>query len=279
LPVAGRDPADVPPKSRKTLYTLLTLLMLAALLGLGGYALFGRTPAVRTVPVTSVVALDEATAKGRLKADGFATAVVRRTSDKDKGEVILQDPKASVPRPLGSTVTITVSSGLGQTSVPDVTGLTVAAARTRITGVGLTVEKPVQVNDPTVGKGKVIETSPKANARVDVGSAVTLRVASGKVKVPSVVGLSRSDAQTALTTAGLRYRTRFAFNPNEGTVLSQTHRGATVDVGTQIVLTVAQRPAPTVAPPPPAPKPTVSPTTPPTTGLPTTGPTAATTAP
>jgi eukaryotic-like serine/threonine-protein kinase len=46
----------------------------------------------------------------------------------------------------------------------------------------------------------------------------------------------------------------------EGTVLGQTHAGENVDVGTQIVLTVAQvpQPKPTTTPPP------TTPTTPPT---------------
>jgi beta-lactam-binding protein with PASTA domain len=104
---------------------------------------------------------------------------------------------------------------------------------------------------------------------------VTLRVASGKVKVPTVVNLSRNQAQTTLTDAGLTYRTRFKFSSrDEGTVLSQTHSGDTVDVGTQIILVVAQRAAPTPTPPPASPAPTTTSITPPTPE-----PTTATTAP
>jgi eukaryotic-like serine/threonine-protein kinase len=131
----------------------------------------------------------------------------------------------------------------------------------------------VSVDDPTVDKGKVIETVPQANSSVATGSAVILKVASGKVKVPDVVGANRGDAQQTLTDARLKYKTEFAdSNKPEGTVLSQTHAGETVDIGTQIVLVVAQVPQPTATP-------TTPPTTPPTTGPTSTLPPAATTAP
>jgi len=108
---------------------------------------------------------------------------------------------------------------------------------------------------------------------VTAGSAVTLRVASGKVKVPDVVGMSSGDAQQALTDARLTYRTNFAESSKpEGTVLSQNHDGDTVSVGTKIVLVVAKVAQPTVTPP------TTS-TTAPTTAPTTTTPPAATTAP
>jgi serine/threonine-protein kinase len=126
------------------------------------------------------------------------------------------------------------------------------------------------VDDPNVAKGKVIETSPKADSTVPAGSLVTLKVASGKVKVPTVEGLDLSDAQQQLSDAKLKYKSTFTFSDKpEGTVLAQTQRGETVDVGTLIDLKVAQ-----VAPP------TTPPTTAtPTTTTPTTTPPAATTTP
>jgi beta-lactam-binding protein with PASTA domain len=81
--------------------------------------------------------------------------------------------------------------------------------------------------------------------------------------VPDVIGANRTDAQQTLTNAGLKYATQFATSTQpEGTVLAQTHTGETVDIGTQIVLTVAQVPQPT--PTPSTTAPTTTPTTTPT---------------
>jgi len=78
-------------------------------------------------------------------------------------------------------------------------------------------------------------------------------VASGKVKVPDVVGLDRGDATQALSDQNLKYTTNFRNSDQpEGTVLSQTHRNGIVDVGTRIVLVIAQAAPPTVPPTTPA---------------------------
>jgi serine/threonine-protein kinase len=266
----------MPSKRHKTTYVLLAVAVVAALVlvGLAGKSMFGGAKAAPTLTVPSVISLTQDQAVAKLKSAGFAAAVTTATSQQvAKGKVIDQNPPAGERHPAKTTVTITVSGGPGQVTVPDVTGFTVDSARAAITTVGLTVGREESVDTPGVAKGKVVETVPKANETVAAGSAVVLRVASGKVKVPDVIGANRVDAQQTLTDAGLKYTTQFADSSQpEGTVLSQTHAGETVDISTNIVLTVAQVPQPT-------PTPTTSPTTTPTT-LPTpTLPGAATTAP
>ena len=263
LPAVGHDPADEPPKRHKATYVLLALAVVAALVlvSLAGKAMFGGTAAAPMLTVPSVMSLTQADAVAKLKSTGFAVSVSTAASQVEKGKVIDQSPSAGERHPAKTTVTITVSSGPGQVPVPDVTGFNLDSATATIKTVGLTVGQVVSVDDPTVEKGKVIETVPKANSTVAAGSAVMLRVSSGKVKVPYVVGTNRGDAQQTLTNARLKTTTKFVDSSQpEGTVLGQTHAGETVDVGTQIVLTVAQvpQPKPTTTPPP------TTPTTPPT---------------
>jgi eukaryotic-like serine/threonine-protein kinase len=270
LPAIGRDPSEVPPKPHKATYALLTLAVIAALVlvGLAGKAMFGGDKApMLTVP--SVMSLTQDQAVAKLRSVGFVAAISTATSQAEKGKVIDQSPQAGERHPAKTTVTITVSSGPGEVVVPDVTGFNEDSAKAAITGIGLTVRQVTSVNDPKVDKGKVIETVPKANSTVTAGSAVILRVSSGKVKVPDVVGAALGDAQQTLADARLQYKTKFVDSDKpEGTVLSQTHAGETVNVGTQIVLTVAR-----------VPQPTATPSTPPTTGTTTTAPPVATTAP
>jgi len=271
LPAIGRDPSEVPPKPHKATYALLTLAVIAALVlvGLAGKAMFGgdKTPML-TVP--SVMSLTQNQAVAKLRSVGFVAAISTTTSEAEKGKVIDQSPPAGERHPAKTTVTITVSSGPGEAVVPDVTGFNEDSAKAAITAIGLTVGQVKSVNDPKVDKGKVIETVPKANSTVTAGSAVILRVSSGKVKVPDVVGAALGDAQQTLADARLKYKTEFVNSDKpEGTVLSQTHAGQTVDVGTQIVLTVAR-----------VPQPTATPSTPPTTtDTTTTAPPTATTTP
>jgi len=271
LPAIGRDPSQEPSKPHRATYTLLTLAVIAALVlvALAGKAMFGADKVAPKVAVPSVISLTEDQAVAKLRSVGFGTTVSTATSPSEKGKVIDQNPQPGERVAAKTTVTLTVSSGPGEVAVPDVTGFNVDSAVTALKNLDLTPGQVESVDDPTVAKGKVIETVPKANSTVKAGSVVTLKVASGKVKVPDVVGDNRGEAQQTLTDARLKYKTRFADSDKpEGTVLSQTQAGETVDIGTQIILVVAQ-----------VPQPTAPPTTPPT-GAPTSSaPPAATTAP
>ena len=273
LPAIGSDQPDETTKRHKATYVLLALAVVAALvlLGLAGRAMFGGTQATPTIAVPNVISLTQQAAVARLQSAGFVASVTTASSQTEKGKVFDQSPQAGEKHPAKTTVTITVSSGPGQVTVPDVTGFTSDSAQAAIRNVGLTIGKVESVDDPKFDKGKVIETVPAANSTATAGSAVVLRVSSGKVKVPNVVDSNLGDAQLALADARLKYKTEFVASAKpEGTVLSQTHQGETVDIGTQIVLTVAQ--AQTTPPTTPAP----TPTTPPTASTP---PPAATTAP
>jgi len=252
LPAIGRDPSELPRKRHGATYALLTMAVIAALVlvGIAGKSMFGSDKPVAKIAVPSVIDLTQDQAVAKLRTSGFGSAISTATSKTEKGKVIVQSPQAGQRYPAKTTVNITVSSGPGEVLVPDVTGFTVDSAKAAIKSYGLTVGKDTLVNDPKVDKGKVIETLPKAGDTVVSGSAVVLSVASGKVKVPDVVGASRGDAQQALTDARLSYKTEFRDSSKpEGTVLSQARVGQIVDVGTQILLVVAQVPQPTAPPP------------------------------
>jgi len=265
LPAIGRDPSDVPPKPHRATYALLVLAVIAALVlvALAGKAMFGGDTAPPTFAVPKVTSLTQAKAVEMLKSQGFVAAVSTDTSQVAKGRVFDQTPPAGERHPAKTTVRIAVSSGPGDAVVPDVAGFTLDSAKVTITNAGLTVGKVTAVDDPAVDKGKVIQTEPDSNSTVTAGSAVALTVASGKVKVPDVVGDSSGDAQQALTDARLKYRTKFADSTEpEGTVISETEAGETVDVGTRITLVVARVAQPTSTPTPtPTSEPSSSPTT------------------
>lgn len=259
----GEDPSDKPSRQHKTTYVLLALAVVAALvlLALAGKAMFGGTP-IPKVAVPRVISLTQTQAIAKLRSVGLVESVSTATNDAAKGTVTDQSPRPGEQVPARTKINITVSSGPGEVAVPDVSNFNIDSAVAAIRTVGLVPGQVESVDDPAVTKGKVIETVPAANKSVVVGTVVTIKASSGKVKVPDVVGANRSDAQQSLTDARLKYTTKFADSDKpEGTVLAQGHRGDTVDVGTEIVLTVAQKPQPTA---PPTTEPTTEPTAAPT---------------
>jgi hypothetical protein len=78
-------------------------------------------------------------------------------------------------------VALVVSSGPANVSVPNVVGLTQAAASAAITNAGLSVGAVTLTNSANVPAGNVISQNPGAGASVAPGSAVALTVSLGPV--------------------------------------------------------------------------------------------------
>lgn len=128
--------------------------------------------------------------------------------------------------------------------VPELSGLTVAQARTTLQGVNLQLgaENPKISDKP---KDTIIGQNPPFGERVAEGSSVSVDVSAGKeqVEVPDLVGLSsEADARTALEDFQLKLGrvTEKDSSEPEGRVIAQSIQPNTkVDVGTAVNITVS----------------------------------------
>jgi serine/threonine-protein kinase len=157
-----------------------------------------------------------------------------------------------------STVKLFVSSGPTAVTVPDLKGLTVQEAQSQLSDQGLAVGTVEEVDDPDTEQGKIIDSNPGAGTSVAPQTKINLRVGTGKVEVPNVVGKSQSAAQTIIAGVNLQVETKFKATNDapEGTVISQSPKDGTVDIGGTVKITVAQKPAPTLTPTTVTPTPT-----------------------
>jgi serine/threonine-protein kinase len=117
-----------------------------------------------------------------------------------------------------------VSSGKPKVAIPDVSNKSVAEAASILGQQGLNGSKTQSEASDTVPKDQVIRTDPPAGTQVDKGSNVTIIVSSGKaqVSVPSVVGLTKAAADSAITNAGLVPKATCSDGVSpQGTVTSQ----------------------------------------------------------
>nr|WP_152992403.1 serine/threonine-protein kinase [Nonomuraea pusilla] len=153
-------------------------------------------------------------------------------------------PPATRPAP-GATATpaapVTVA-------VPPLEGLDRAAAARAIKRAGLASGGVTEVDSPQP-VGRVLDSAPAAGAAAAKGTAVALTVSAG-LEVPAVAGMSRDEAEAALTAAGLTAGpvTRSCSAGQDGRVLSsEPGAGTRVAGGTPVGLVVARDGAP--APP------------------------------
>jgi eukaryotic-like serine/threonine-protein kinase len=134
--------------------------------------LVSQGPELATVP--SVIGLSRASADSRLRSEGLGVAIQEQESDEPEGEVIAQTPGGGSSVERGTTVTITVSIGIPQASVPNVIGLGLADAATQIGNAGLVpVERERTVTNPDED-GVVVGQSPGAGTELDQGAEVVI---------------------------------------------------------------------------------------------------------
>ena len=88
-------------------------------------------------------------------------------------------------------------------SVPDLVGKDEAVARADLTKAGLRPDVEKVADDAPVGE--VVSQDPGTGASVPTGDTVVIEVSAGPddVGVPSIIGMSRSEAKSALEAQGL----------------------------------------------------------------------------
>jgi serine/threonine-protein kinase len=134
-----------------------------------------KGPAPREVP--DVVGRPIAEASNLLGQAGFAVNQTSEPSDTvPEGTVIRTNPPAGSSQPKGTAITVVVSSGPAEGTVPSVIGLTEANALNTINSAGF---KPTVVEQDTADStqdGRVIDQDPNGNTIAKLGTTVTIYV-------------------------------------------------------------------------------------------------------
>lgn len=173
----------------------------------------------------------------------------------DKGLIVSQDPAAGETIKTGSTVTVNVSKGLGDGSVPDLVGKMKGDLSDYLEAAGFKLGE-VTTEASEKPEGTVLKQNPKAGEEVEKGTAIDVVVSDGskaKATVPYLVGKSLSEAQSALSEANLScgsvsydYSTTYS----DGEVMWQQYEaGATLTKNSSVKITVSKGAKPTTAAP------------------------------
>ncbi|BAS19964.1 Stk1 family PASTA domain-containing Ser/Thr kinase [Rothia mucilaginosa] len=252
------------PRKRAWVRFLVGTLIAALLVFSVGSVLYyqNKLNEVPQVPVPAVVNVSRDDADNQLRNRGFVVEYRTAYSDNiKKGDVISVDPGVGSKVNKGSTVTVTVSSGPEKVKLPDnLQGQSEAYVRNALKDLGLVDGRVSTVESASVPAGMVVELSPekgstddKGAQTVEAGSTVNIVLSSGKVKVPSLVGLTKDQAIAALTAQDVLLNTNIeTVQTNErpaGTVLSQSSAAGTlVAQNSTVTIRVAATPTQTTAP-------------------------------
>lgn len=131
------------------------------------------------------------------------------SSEYEPGVVIDQSPAAEKLVKQGSTIKLTVSTGVSEVRMPRLVNLTRTSAEQMLNALGLELRVQIeQRNNDIYTEGCVIETTPEEGQTLTGGQTVTLVVSLGPdvelVDVPALVGEDIDTALDMITAAGLQ---------------------------------------------------------------------------
>ena len=209
---------------------------------------------VGTAPVPNVTGMTVNDAKRALTQAKFQVKVdpAESSSSIAPNSVIRTTPAADGEAEVGSVVNIVPSKGV---AIPNVVNLPQPDAFAALTQAGLVPQVETEASD-TIPAGSVTRTDPPFGTEgIAGGSSIKMFVSTGssKVDVPSVVGLSVSQASSTIAGANLKSSLTFravTLQSNDGKVLEQNPAAGTpVDPQTTVVLTVGEYTPPSTTPP------------------------------
>lgn len=180
--------------------------------------------------------------------------------DVPEGQIISQEPEADrsmMVVPEGIDVSLTVSTGVRQTVIPDVTNKHYQEATIELQNAGFIVEIADTQASDSVTEDYVISTDPAPGEELAAGSTVFLTVSAGPsikvVTMPNLVGSTEKDAISRIESSNLSYgdTTYIHSDYDEGTVIRQSIEAySDVEEHTRIFIWVSLGPETTPTPEP-----------------------------
>ncbi len=239
---------------RRAIWPWLVALALVAGALVGAYFLYRQIQqqlSSSTVRVENYVGLREINAVRKISGIGLQPNVIRQfKADVDETTVFRQSPRPGAKTNKGNEVTIYVSNGPPQVTVPDVVDQSVEVAVQRLADAGLK-SKIVHV-DNDADAGTVIAQTPTDGASIDQGSTVTLKVSNGPkpVAVPNVIGHTFATANSELQAAGFAVRRNDveSNDPAETVVSTNPSVGTYQPAGSTITVNVSKGPKTSAVP-------------------------------
>ncbi|WAH35493.1 Stk1 family PASTA domain-containing Ser/Thr kinase [Alicyclobacillus dauci] len=228
-----------------------------AALGAGGYAAIAivtNLVKVPNLPLPSVVGKPANTAMQSLVQAGFSPNQIQEkyesNSNKPKGIVYDQSPTGNTEVKKTREITLYVSKGAPQISMPDVTGQPADQAKQTLVTAGFSANNisEQQQQSTTVPTGQVISTSPAAGNQVSTDAKIVLTVSVQQTTtVPNVLGKSYADAVKALEAAGLQvgqvtHKQMSNMADQQVYYIYPYQEGQTVPTGSAVNLDVADNP-------------------------------------
>ncbi len=199
----GQVPTPEPSTGRKRkAIIIIAIVAVIAVIGVAAWAFLNRGPGSNDLPDVTGKTLEEATAV--IEDAGFVVGTVSDAYSDSvaEGRIISQNPPPNTNQQEGTKINLTVSLGIELVTVPDLSNMTAAEAKSALADAGLGFEAGAAEHSDTIQKDHVVRQNPVAGQDVAKGSTVTYYLSAGKeekkVTMPDVTGKLEADAESTL---------------------------------------------------------------------------------
>lgn len=154
--------------------------------------------------VPALIGKERTTALDTLKAQDLKPIQVDQTSDDiAAGHVIDTDPGVGTVLDVGDAITVFISTGPETALVPEIDHMSIEEYTKAIEDLGLSVGLVTTVDDPVEKENRVLAVIPEVGTKLESGSSVEIKVASGQITVPDVQGYPLDVARSMIANLGL----------------------------------------------------------------------------
>ena len=214
-------------KTRRGFLIGLGVVAALAVVAALSYFLLGHAPeaSVEVPDCTNSTLTD---AKNAIEQAGFKVGNVEYVySDTVAADTVMsQSPRGGTMQPKETPINLTVSKGVEQVTVPDLTDMSANEARAALQKAGLKFEAGTAEHSDTIKENHVMRQTPAAGESVAKGSTVVYILSAGEetIKIPDVKGMYEGEATATLNNAGFKVTVDYATDNDvpEGCVISQS---------------------------------------------------------
>jgi eukaryotic-like serine/threonine-protein kinase len=198
---SGQDGGDTEQRrgGRRWLPWLIAGLVVLAAVVVALVLLHGSSGSGTFVPQVDGASWTQAEAQ--IKAAGLNPVEVKQASSTKSGLVISTNPDNGDSIAKGGTVTVNVSKGVANITLPNLQGTQSTSAQDQLKALGFTDVLLGSDAQSTLPSGEVDHTSPGSGS-YPPGQPITLYVSGGGVTVPNVVNQTSVEAQSILQQDG-----------------------------------------------------------------------------
>ena len=215
------------------------LLSLATVVGAGAY--FTLTSPVPAAAKRISPAVSDQKVCQPFKDSALDCAVKYEPTEEPRGKLVSQSHDEGSRIKKGEKVELVYSAGPASSTFPNLKNTELEDAKKQLYGMGIDIEKIDIVDTAEVEEGRVLSTSIAPDTPVKNGDSVTLKVASGSLKVPDWMGKTRDEVASEADKLGLEveYKDEESTKP-ANTVITQSPKKGEFSKDKKVTVTVAK---------------------------------------